>query len=119
MRIRTETGAGKHLVSLAGRFDAHEVGAFRLALEPMLADRECTIRVDLANVVFVDSSALAELLRVREAMTAIGGRLVLVDLSDPVRVILELTALNQVFDTERTSAGAPARASAAGPGGAG
>ena len=32
MRIRTETGAGKHQVSLAGRFDAHEANAFRLAV---------------------------------------------------------------------------------------
>ena len=100
MRIRTETGSGKHLVNLAGRFDAHEVNTFRLALEPLLADAGAIIRVDLANVVFVDSSALAELLRAQRAATAHGGDLVLVDVSDPVRVILELTALGPVFTTE-------------------
>ncbi len=108
MRIRTETGAGKHLVNLAGRFDAHEVNAFRLAVEPLLADDGSVIRVDLANVVFVDSSALAELLKVQRTATAHGGDLVLVDVSDPVRVILELTALGPVFTTE--SSGVPATA---------
>jgi anti-sigma B factor antagonist len=100
MRIRTETGSGKHLVNLAGRFDAHEVNTFRLALEPLLADVGATVRIDLADVVFVDSSALAELLRAQRAATAHGGDLVLVDVSDPVRVILELTALGPVFTTE-------------------
>ncbi len=100
MRIRTETGAGKHNVSLAGRFDAHEANGFRLAVEPLLAEPGAIVRIDLANVVFVDSSALAELLRAQRSATAAGGDLVLVDVSDPVRVILELTALGPVFTTE-------------------
>lgn len=103
MRIRTETGAGKHLVSLAGRFDAHEVNSFRLAIQPLLADAGAVIRIDLANVVFVDSSALAELLKAQRSATARGGDLVLVDVSDPVRVILELTALGPVFTTESSN----------------
>ena len=104
MRIRTETGAGHHAISLAGRLDAHEVDGFRLALEPLLTDLGCIIRVDLASVVFVDSSALAELLRAQRAAKATGGDLVLVDLSDPVRIILELTALEQVFSTDVSGA---------------
>ena len=117
MRIRTETGAGKHLVSVAGRFDAHEVSAFRLALEPLLVDAGCTVRVDLSNVVFVDSSALAELLRAQQAAGLSGGKLLLVDLSDPVRIVLELTALDQVFQIE--SGGWPALASTVAAGEAG
>jgi anti-sigma B factor antagonist len=62
--------------------------------------------VDLASVVFVDSSALAELLRSQRAARESDGDLVLVNLSDPVRIILELTALEQVFTTE-TGASAP------------
>ena len=109
MRIRTETGSGKHSMSLAGRFDAHEVAAFRLALEPLIAEPGCVVRIDLANVIFVDSSALAALLQAQRDITAGGGRLTLVDLADPVRIILELTALMQVFEVEHSSvpAGAP------------
>jgi anti-sigma B factor antagonist len=106
MRIRTETGAGKHLVSLAGRFDAHEANAFRLAVEPLVAEPGAIVRLDLANVIFVDSSALAELLRAQRTVSAGGGDLVLVDVSDPVRVILELTALGPVFTTEMSGVAA-------------
>ena len=100
MRIRTETGAGHYSISLAGRFDAHEIDGFRLAFEPLLTEPGTVVRVDLANVVFVDSSALAELLRSQRAARESDGDLVLVNMSDPVRIILELTALEQVFTIE-------------------
>jgi anti-sigma B factor antagonist len=100
MRIRTETGAGRHEMSLAGRFDAHEVPGFASAVQALLEESGCKVRVDLSSVVFVDSSALAELLRAQRAAAVTGGDLVLVNPSDPVRVILELTALDQVFTTE-------------------
>jgi anti-sigma B factor antagonist len=100
MRIRTETGAGHHSISLAGRFDAHEIDGFRVAFDPLLAEPAIIVRVDLANVVFVDSSALAELLRAQRAARESDGDLILVNMSDPVRIILELTALEKVFTTE-------------------
>jgi len=110
MRIRTETGAGHHNISLAGRFDAHEIDAFRLAFEPLLTEPGTIVRIDLANVVFVDSSALAELLRSQRAARESGGDLVLVNMSDPVRIILELTALEQVFTVETTTVPGPGTA---------
>lgn len=96
MRIRTETGAGIHQIELAGRFDAHELPAFRAAVDPLLRDGG-SVDLDLSQVVFVDSSALAELVRAQKSAQACGGALVMTALSDPVRVILELTALSQVF----------------------
>src|SRR5664279_6302109 len=36
MRIRTETGAGHHSISLAGRFDAHEIDGYsRIPQQPV------------------------------------------------------------------------------------
>lgn len=101
MRIRTETGSGTHRIELAGRFDAHELPTFRAAVDPLVRDGG-TVHLDLANVVFVDSSALAELVRAQKSAQACGGTMILTALSDPVRVILELTALAQVF-TIRTA----------------
>ncbi|WP_111765423.1 STAS domain-containing protein [Nakamurella deserti] len=105
MRIRTETGNGSHQIELAGRFDAHELPAFRTAIDPLLRDGD-TVDLDLAQVVFVDSSALAELVRAQKSAHACGGTLVITALSDPVRVILELTALSQVFTIRIPDAGA-------------
>jgi anti-sigma B factor antagonist len=105
MRIRTETGNGTHQIELAGRFDAHELPAFRAAIDPLLRDGD-TVDLDLSQVVFVDSSALAELVRAQKTAHACGGGLVLTSLSDPVRVILELTALSQVFTIRASGADA-------------
>ncbi|HSP51406.1 MAG TPA: STAS domain-containing protein [Cryobacterium sp.] len=103
MRIRTESGIGHTAVNLAGRFDAHETAAFRGVVDALLGPDRATVRLDLSNVVFVDSSALAELLRVQKAARAAGGEVVLVNVSDPVRIILELTELKQVFTLETTA----------------
>jgi anti-sigma B factor antagonist len=100
MRIRTESGIGHNTVSLAGRFDAHEIAGFRSVVEALVGSEGSTLRIDLSNVLFVDSSALAELLRTKKSATAAGGGIVLVDVSDPVRIILELTDMTQVFDFE-------------------
>ena len=100
MRIRTETrGSDAADVELAGRFDAHEVEEFRTTVDGLVAGGHRDLWLDLGNVVFVDSSALAELVRLSREV-AEGGRLVLGPVSDPVRVILELTALLPVFTVE-------------------
>ncbi len=105
MRIRTQAGTRSHQIELAGRFDAHELATFRAAVEPLLRDGG-TVELDLGQVVFVDSSALAELVRAHKSAHACGGTLVISALSDPVRVILEMTALNQVLTIRVPDAGA-------------
>jgi len=100
MRIRTESGTGHATVSLAGRFDAHETTGFRIVVDALIGSSDANLRLDLANVIFVDSSALAELLRTQKSARARGGDIILVNVSDPVRIILELTELQQVFTLE-------------------
>jgi len=97
MRIRTESGTDYTAVSLAGRFDAHETAGFRVVVDALIRPGHATLHLDLSNVIFVDSSALAELLRVQKAAKAADGEVILVNVSDPVRIILELTELQQVF----------------------
>ena len=88
---------------LAGRFDAHETDAFRAILAQILetpADGDVHVAVSLAEVEFIDSTALAELVRGMKNCRERGGDLVLVSPSDPVRVILELTKLDLAFTIE-------------------
>ncbi len=80
-------------MSLVGRFDAHETDGFRRTVTPLLSDESPVLRVDLSQVAFVDSTALAELVRLQKAAKALGGEIILAQLSDPVRVILEITDL--------------------------
>lgn len=100
MRIRTETSQHTQAdVELAGRFDAHEVPEFRASVDGLIAGGHTDLWIDLGNVVFIDSTALAELVRLSREVGET-GRLRLGPVSDPVRVILELTALLPVFEVE-------------------
>ena len=56
-----------------------------------------SITIDLANVVFMDSTALAELVSGQRLLQGVGGSMVLANPSDLVRVILDVTGLTPVF----------------------
>ncbi len=96
MNISSRTEDDVSALALDDRFDAHEVGAFRAAVDAVVKPG-AVVRLDLAAVRFLDSTALAELLRARMALQQTGGQLILEPVSDPVRVILELTGLDSVF----------------------
>ena len=103
MNIVTSTEDGVTTLTLDDRFDAHEVPAYRAAMAKVYAPR-AIVRLDLGAIRFLDSTALAELLRSRTKLLEVGGRLLLQPVSDPVRVLLELTALDQVFELHAPTA---------------
>ncbi len=82
---------------LSGRFDAHEADGFRAAIDPALGATEPHIDIDLSDVEFIDSTALAELVRAMKRCRERSGDLRLLTPSNPVRVILELTRLDAAF----------------------
>lgn len=99
----TQHGAGDDAapcLELAGRFDAFETPRFRSAVESLIAADASTIWVDMSSIAFVDSSALAELVRSHKRCRELGGELVIVSPSDPVTVIFELTRLDAAFRIE-------------------
>jgi anti-sigma B factor antagonist len=100
MIIRTEIGPGISVIHLVGRFDAHEAQGFRRAADPLLSAQNNVLRIDLSQVAFVDSTALAELVRLQKIASSLSGEVILTKPSDPVRVILEITALAAVFTVE-------------------
>lgn len=83
---------------LNGRFDAFETDAFRTKIDGLLAAEAKDLTVDLGDVQFIDSSALAELVRAMKHCREGHGELYLAKVSDPVRVILELTRLDAAFE---------------------
>jgi anti-sigma B factor antagonist len=85
----------------SGRFDAHEAPAFRMLLESAIDAGARAVTVDLGAVVFMDSTALAELVRAQRLLNGSGGSMCLARPSDAVRVILEVTGLASVFSVIR------------------
>ncbi len=100
MNIATQRTPDTAEIVLTGRFDAHDVSAFRSEFDRTISAGPTHIRVNLEEVNFVDSSALAELVRGMKQSRSQGGDLVLRRPSDPVRVILELTGLDKAFAIE-------------------
>jgi len=97
VHLTITTEAGTRTVAMSGRFDAHGVGEFdREVVAPIDGDHP-HVAVDLSDVEFMDSSALAALVRTLKATVACSGTMTVVGVSDAVRIILELTRLDAVF----------------------
>ena len=105
MIVRTEIEPTRRTVHLAGRFDAHEAPGFRSAVHPLVTAEHPVVLMDLSQVAFLDSTALAELVRLQKQARGFGGEVVLVDPADAVRVILEITDLAELFTIRSSSDG--------------
>jgi anti-sigma B factor antagonist len=85
------------LAPIAGRFDAHQVPKIQKEIDAALADGATTIIMELSEVNFVDSSALAVMVRTMKHCRERGGELILCGLRQPVRIIFELTRMDKAF----------------------
>lgn len=102
MKITT-TSQGHTVTRLEGRFDAHKCDAFNEHVAKAVPGQ---MLLDLSQIEFIDSSALAALVALsRDARF----ELMIINPSDPVRVILELTAIDQVLTIVETVGAAPDR----------
>lgn len=104
MIVKTEINPSGRTVLLAGRFDAHEAPTFRGATRALLTEDFPVLGIDLSQVAFLDSTALAELVRLQKAARSMGGEIILIEPADAVRVILEITDLAELFTIRSPSA---------------
>jgi anti-anti-sigma factor len=99
MDISIETVPGRALVHLAGRFDTQSSMALRNAARPLLDMPEVsTLAIDLAQVSFIDSSALGLLLR--EQAMELGKTVALANCSPDVMRVLSITHFHKLFPME-------------------
>ncbi|MEV8272366.1 STAS domain-containing protein [Microbacterium sp. NPDC077184] len=89
--------------TVSGRFDAHRVEEFDRRVIGLIDESRPHVYLDLSEVEFMDSSALAALVRTLKATLAHAGSTTIVEVSDAVRIILELTRLDEVFRVAGTS----------------
>ena len=85
-----------HVVSLHGRFDAHEAPAVKSWLDDRYTDN-IKILVDVSGVTFMDSTALATLVQGMKHSREKKGDLYLCGLQQSVKIIFELTKLDKAF----------------------
>ncbi len=101
---------GHAVVKLGGRFDAYEAPRVREWVDEQLTRGISKLVVDLEEVTFIDSTALAVLVQGMKRSRQQGGDLFLCGLQQPVRIIFELTRLDKAFHIYATRADALAAA---------
>jgi anti-sigma B factor antagonist len=96
MAITTQTYGDTGVLRLSGRFDAHVAPEVKGLLER--SDAPARMVVDLSAVTFIDSTALAALVRGMKNCRQKSGDLRLCGLQQSVRIIFELTRLDRAFE---------------------
>ena len=97
MEIKKSSQGSTPVLYLKGRFDAHEIGPVREWFKEQSDLGHYRLVVNLAEVNFVDSSALSTLVQGLKHCRENAGELSLCALQQPVRVIFELTRLDKAF----------------------
>ena len=82
---------------LSGTFGESKGRKLRKEINHSISNGTKTFIVNLKNIDFMESSGLAALVLVHRRIQAIGGKLFLVSISEPVRMLFELTAMDSVF----------------------
>jgi anti-sigma B factor antagonist len=91
------------VLRIGSRFDAYEAANVRQAMTEAI-DGTPRVIVDLSNVQFMDSTALAILVQGMKRCRQQQGDLRLSGLQQPVRVIFDLTRLDSAFQIYATEA---------------
>ena len=91
----SSTGTG---LAASGEIDAHTAPSLATAIDAAGPD----VALDLSGVEFVDSSGLRVLIDAHQRLTAAGGGLRLVALSEPVRRLLEISGVSDYLVVDET-----------------
>lgn len=98
MQTNVTSGSGRSVIRLQGRFDFNAHREFREAIDTSLADatnRE--VMVDLADVDYLDSSALGMLLMLRDKAKALGRAVTLANCRGAVKQVLDIANFGKLF----------------------
>lgn len=85
------------VIKLDGRFDAFEAPQVVKWFEANVNSGASRVVVDLGGVTFLDSAALASLVKGMKRCRELGGDLVLCNMQQAVKIIFELTRLDKAF----------------------
>ncbi|MBT8207945.1 MAG: STAS domain-containing protein [Acidimicrobiia bacterium] len=95
-RVETDSN-GRQIVTVSGVIDLRTADTFANELNQVLASITSEVVVDLRDVEFLDSTGVTALMRAGKALRTNGGELVLVCATGPVRRVLEVSGVDEVF----------------------
>ncbi len=97
MTLEHRTLGGATLVSLPPRLVKADAPTVRDTLKDLIGQGQTNLVLDLGATDFADSSGLSVLISALNAAKAAGGDVVLLNPTQPIRSLLELTRLHHVF----------------------
>lgn len=97
MNIYSNRNGSVDVVKLPQRLVLENASVVRNDLLEMISRGHRHLVLDLGEVAFVDSSGLSVLVSALKSASKFNGRVVLLNLSDDVRALVELTSMHEVF----------------------
>jgi anti-anti-sigma factor len=91
---------GKLVAKLCGELDTAAAPETEQALQPLLESGGKDIIIDCTELDYIASSGLRILLGIRKKATELGSRVVLKNVGDAVRDVLDLTGFISIFEFE-------------------
>ena len=82
---------------LEGELDVHQVKNLKSIITEVIAPGEWTYNIDMARVVYLDSSGLGMLVYLKKEIQRQGGQLHLLNITDSIRSVFQLTKLDDFF----------------------
>jgi len=91
---------GKLVATLCGELDTAAALETEKALEPLLHSEGKEVILDCSQLEYIASSGLRILLSILKQAKSVGSRVVLKNVNDVVRDVLELTGFVSIFEFE-------------------
>ncbi len=107
LTVEESRTASEAVLTLAGEIDMATTGELKAAVDRTLREPPSRLVLDFSRVTFCDSQGLSTLISLRRQITAAGCQLVLANIGDFMRRLLEITGLQAVFGVEDERAAAP------------
>lgn len=85
------------VIDLAGDFDSRSAGTAKNEIKALIDKGNVQILINLESVPYMDSAGLGTLVSALKAAREKGGSVYLCNMTDQVRMVVELTRLNRVF----------------------
>lgn len=107
VKLNTRQVGNVTVIDVAGRITLGEgSAALRETLRDMVAKNQNKILLNLADVTYIDSSGIGELVSAFTTVTNTGGQLKLLNLNKRVKDLLQITKLYTVFEVKEDEADA-------------
>ena len=98
MEIKARTNGRWEVLDITGHIKGSEVSRFRATIQKSIQDKKLFLVANMHEVGFIDSSGVGMLITCHQDLKAVGGRFILMRLSDDIYDLFEMTSIDRLFE---------------------